>query len=412
MRAGFGSVQPAERLEVLDVLRGFALLGILQVNWADISGWLADQLEFFAEGSFYPIFSFLFGLGFALQMIRADELGRPFVIRYLWRTAILFLIGAAHFIFIWDGDVLNEYALVAPVLLLVRRVRPALVLTLATAVLLFTMAPPSGQTSRRQDPEQAERQRLVQRNANTVIQAYPPAWCRALPGLSNAYRATVCQRAASVPEQLRLTYTDVTEWQGWLSSILCMFLLGLYVGRRRILRDATRYTRPLLWVVGVSLALGLTGSALDVYEEFFADRGVALPEAVSRWEAPYYIGNIGLALFYVSSLTVIVGRGGLGGRLLAPLANVGRLALTNYLMQSIVFEAILGPAGFDVMSRVSEAYSLLLINAFFVVQILYSSWWLRHFQFGPVEWLWRSLTWWRAQPMRVAPSRLVPVVSS
>jgi len=81
--ATLGPVQPRERIQLVDVLRGFALLGILQVNFANTSEWLYQLVEFFAEGSFYTTYSFLFGLGFALQMIRAEEVRRPFLLRYL-----------------------------------------------------------------------------------------------------------------------------------------------------------------------------------------------------------------------------------------------------------------------------------------------------------------------------------------
>ena len=124
--------------------------------------------------------------------------------------------------------------------------------------------------------------------------------------------------------------------------------------------------------------------------------------AVSRnWSLAYSLGNIGLALFYLSSLTLLVTHWRLARRALAPLAKVGRMGLTNYLMQSVIFTSILGAGGFGVMEDVDEGYSLLLINGVFVVQILYSYWWFKHFQFGPVEWLWRSLTWWQLQPMRL-----------
>jgi uncharacterized protein len=155
-----------------------------------------------------------------------------------------------------------------------------------------------------------------------------------------------------------------------------MFLLGLYVGRRRVLTDAFGYTRLLLSVAGMALLLGLVGNGLEVYDDFFADRGIALPDAVSRWVSTYYVGNIGLALFYLSSLTLLFTHWRWGARTLAPLAKVGRLGLTNYLMQSIVFSLILGTTGFDVMSRVTDGYNRLLIDAFFAVRIFYSYWWL------------------------------------
>jgi uncharacterized protein len=400
--ATLGPVQPRERIQLVDVLRGFALLGILQVNFANTSEWLYQLVEFFAEGSFYTTYSFLFGLGFALQMIRAEEVRRPFLLRYLWRTAILFVIGASHYLFVWGGDILRDYAMVSPLLLVVRRLRPALLLSLACAVLLFTMAPDvqTGQVLRRVNPERVEPSRLATEMIFRNYAAHPPAWCQAIPGLTDSYRSQVCMTAAFLPRQVTSLYTDISWWQGWDSSILCMFLVGLYVGRRRLLRDAAQHTRLLVWVAAVSLPLGLAGNALSVYGEFFNAKGITLPGAVALWVSDYYVGNIGLALFYLSGMTLLFTHGQRARRILAPLANVGRMGLTNYLMQSIMFSLILGRLGLDVMSRVKEGYSLLLVNGFFVVQILYSSWWFKHFQFGPAEWAWRSLTWWRVQPMR------------
>jgi uncharacterized protein len=407
--AVLGPVQPHERIQLVDVLRGFALLGILQVNWtwAHTSGVWSHMIEFFAEGSFYTSYSFLFGLGFAIQMIRAEEAQRPFLVRYLWRTTILFLIGAGHFIFIWTGDILRDYALIAPVLLLVRRVRPAVIVALAGVVLVFTMAPfasrsGNGDALRRVNPEQGEADRVLMWVTVGNTYAHPPAWCRIVPGLTDAYRADVCFWAASVRHQVAQQYTRLDWWHGWDSSILCMFLLGLYVGRRRLLRDTARHTRLLLWVAGVSLVFGLAGNGLSVYDKFLAGKGIALPDGIARWVSDYYIGNIGLALFYLSGVTLLFTHWRWAARALAPLANVGRMGLTNYLMQGIIFSSMLGRHGFDVMRDVKAGYGVALINGVFVVQILYSYWWFKHFQFGPVEWAWRSLTWWRLQPMRKA----------
>jgi uncharacterized protein len=408
-----GPVQPEERIQTLDILRGFALLGILQVNWENTTGWLSDLVTFFAEGSFYTSFSFLFGLGFALQMIRAEEAGRAFVVRYLWRTLILLAIGAFHFIFIWGGDILRDYALIAPILLVVRRLRPAMVLALATGVLVLTMAPelPSkGHLTIRVNPERVESRRVADQLNNARRTASPPAWCEELPGLGRAYRGQVCQAAGFLPFQIRGLFTDLSWSQGWYTSILAMFLLGMYVGRRQILRHPSGHTRLLSWVAGVCLVLGVAFSALFTYGEFFEERGVALPEAVAEWVSDYYIGNIGLALFYLSTLTLLVTHSRLAARLLAPLGKIGRMGLTNYLLQSIVFMLILGPVGFGVTDLVTGGYSLLMINGFFVLQIFFSYWWLRRFRFGPAEWAWRSLTWLRLQPMRLSPQPVYEAV--
>jgi uncharacterized protein len=398
-----GPVQPRERMQLLDVLRGFALLGILQVNFSfqSPSGALSNLLHFFVDGSFYTTFSFLFGLGFSIQLIRAEEAKRTFILRYLWRTLILFFIGAIHMVFISGFDILHYYAMLAVLLLFVRRWRPGLIIALAAAVLVFSMSPrvPEGHVWTRVNPEQVEVERVGRQLSTATAQANPPAWCQMIPGLTDAYRGDVCREAAEFRTWLTGRVATVRGWKS-AGDVLCMFLLGLYAGRRRILRDTVQHTRFFIWVAGVGLVVGLAGNALDVFREFFTGRGIALPKALDGWRLTYLLGNIGLALFYLASITLLFTYRRHARRVLTPLANVGRMGLTNYLMQSVMFAMVIG-RGFGI--RVEGWYGLLLLNSFFVVQILYSHWWFRYFQFGPVEWLWRSLTWFRVQPMRIAP---------
>ncbi len=400
-----GSVQPRERMQLLDVLRGFALLGMMQVNHENASGALANLIKFLAAGSFYTTFSFLFGLGFAIQLIRAEEAKRPFILRYLWRTVILLFIGVVHYVFVRTNDILVTYALFAPLLLLVRRWRPSLILALAAAWLVFSMSPPLApewSLWTRINPEQVEVERVGRQLSTATAEANPPAWCQ-IPGLTDAYRAEVCRNAAHLCTLLTEWVPTVQWWQrNSYTEALCLFLLGLYAGRRRILRDAAQHTRFLAWVAGVALVFGLAGNALDVFGEFFTGKGIALPKTLGGWRLAYSLGNIGLALFYLSSVTLLFTHWRLARRVLAPLAHVGRMALTNFFMQPIMFITVLGHHGFDIMSGIEGWYNQLLLNAFFVVQILYSHWWFQHFQIGPMEWAWRSLTWFRVQPMRIA----------
>ncbi len=401
-----GPVRPQERIQLLDVLRGFALLGILQVNFEPqkVSGVLSNLLDFFVDGSFITTFSFLFGLGFAIQLIRAEEAKRPFILRYLWRTLILLFIGVTYWVFIGPNVIVTNYALVAPLLLFVRRWRPSLILALAAAVLVFSMSPrvPEGHVWTRINPEQVETERLGRQLSTATAQANPPAWCQMIPSLTDAYRERVCTKAGRVRELLTQELATVQWWKGEPTEVLCMFLLGLYAGRRRILRDAAQHTRFLAGVAGVALVFGLAGNALGVFGDFFASKGVALPKSLDGWLLARLLGDIGLSLFYLSSVTLLFTHRHLARRVLAPLANVGRMGLTNYLMQYLILTTVLGE-GFGIRVRVEGWFSLLMINSFFIVQILYSRWWFQHFQFGPVEWAWRSLTWFRIQPMRIAP---------
>ncbi len=399
-----GPVQPRERMVLVDVLRGFALLGILQVNFdgQNAKDALDNLLEFFVDGSFIAAFSFLFGLGFAIQLIRSEEAKRPFILRFLWRTLILFFIGATYFVFIRPYVIITDYALLAPLLLFVRRWRPKLILALAAAVLVFSMSPrlPEGHIWTRVNPEQVETERLgAQLNAATA-QANPPGWCQMIPGLTDAYRQNMCGRAATVRTLLTQELGTVQWWKGQ-AGVLCMFLLGLYAGRRRVFRDAAEHTRFFGWVAGIALAFGLAGSSLYVFGDFFSEKGIALPKSLDSWRLAQLLGNIGMSLFYLAGVTLLFTHVHLARRVLAPLAHVGRMALTNYLMGYLILMTLLGD-GFGFVVRVDNWFSLLLVNAFFAVQIVYSYWWFQYFRFGPVEWVWRSLTWFRLQPMRVA----------
>lgn len=395
-----GPVQPRERMVLVDVLRGFALLGILQVNFQNSSGTLSDMLDFFVQGSFYTTFSFLFGLGFAIQLIRAEEAKRPFIVRYVWRTVILLFIGIVHFVFFRSSEILIEYALFAGFLLLVHRWRLSLILALAVAWLVFSMSPriPEGQVWTRSNPEQVEAERLSTQLRMATEQANPPAWCH-IPGLTGAYRIEVCNNARAVRTMLTHEVATVEWWKGW-EGLMFMFLLGLYAGRRRIVHDAAGHTRLLAWVAGVGLVFGLAGNALHIFKDFFAAYGIALPKAVDGWHLARSAGDIGLALFYLSTVTLLYTHRELARRVLTPLAAVGRMALTNFFMQPVMFITVLGYRGFDVMSGIEGWQNQLLLNSFFIVQIFYSWWWFQHFRFGPPEWLWRSLTWFRIQPMR------------
>jgi uncharacterized protein len=248
-----GPVQPDGRIELVDVLRGFALLGIMLPNWQSTSGALWFAIRHLDEGAFFTSYSFLFGLGFSIQLIRSE--GRkatpfaalPLADRDPWRHRSI--ASSVH----RSGDILLNYAILAGLLLFVRRWDPRLLLALAAACLVFSMSPARPGTT------------------VPIAQVDPPAWCRMVPGTDN-YRQSVCTEAARV--RALLTDFAATAQGGRFRQfkILGMFVLGLYVGRRRILENVARHTRALMWVAGVALVLGLAGRGLEVFK-------TALPES-------------------------------------------------------------------------------------------------------------------------------------
>jgi uncharacterized protein len=174
-----------------------------------------------------------------------------------------------------------------------------------------------------------------------------------------------------------LSFLILLEIQG--PSVMALFLLGLLIGRLHFFEQLPEQ-RDLLWrLLWLGLAVGLVGNTLAVFAE-------------ADWLASlgFTIGDPALAAFYVSGLSLLSLRAR-GARLLAPLGQVGRMALSNYILQSVICTILFGGFGFGLYEEVGAAGLLGLAFVIYLVQIPFSVWWLRRFQFGPLESLWRSL---------------------
>lgn len=409
-------VRAEARIETVDVLRGFALLGILVVNIVifshpsqqvalptDPALPLADRvaewlIRFLAEAKFYSLFSFLFGLGFALQLKRLEAQGSGIGGVYLRRLLVLLGLGIIHAVLIWTGDVLVLYGLLGFVLLAFRKAQPRTLLIWAAIFLSLPILFNGAVTA------------LIALGSN----ADPRAAAEIESALSNqeAIYLADAERAEQVYAEgnfAEITQQRVYEIASFMAignvmmapSVLAMFLLGLYFGRRRLFEnvEANRvfFRRLLVW----GLVIGVTGNFI------FA----MLIQSLSRvrptpllWLATtcQTLGAPMLMLAYVSALTLLNHRPEWQKRL-APLSYLGRLALSNYLGQSLTCTLIFYGYGFGLFGQVGLAWCLVLVFAIYSVQMLISAWWIKRFQFGPAEWVWRSLTYLRPQPMRRQP---------
>lgn len=406
-------VTRSERIQVIDILRGFALLGILLVNMELFShpvqqvilglkeyATQVDRLavwgiRILAEGKFYSLFSFLFGLGFALQIQRAEARGTGFVPFYLRRLFILLLIGLAHAILLWVGDILVLYAIIGTILLLLfRRRAPRTLLIWSVIMLSVTIlitAALTGLVALAQlSPESAAEvnRGFAESEANMRAAAAEAAGVYS----AGSYLEVTRQRLSDLV--FMYTYVIFLAF-----NVLAMFLLGLYTGRREIFRDIAGHLplfRKILWW---ALPIGILGNV--VYVIFL--------EGVNRSEASWQslvavigqtVGAPALAMSYVAAITLLVQHDAWRARL-GPLAAVGRMALTNYLLQSLVATTIFYGYGFGLFGQTGPAVGILFTLAIFTAQIPLSVWWMGRFQFGPVEWLWRTLTYLRWQPIRL-----------
>lgn len=384
-----------ERIDAVDILRGIAVLGILLVNigsfagfqdsfasmaWVDRAATVA--VRFFAQGKFYPLFSFLFGWGMALQMARVADRGERFVPFFARRMAALLLIGLAHAVLVWHGDILVVYALLGFPLLLFRNVSDRTLIAvflvcLAVPVVISLPGPWADFRAAYARLTQGLQQALAEGKQAHVF-------------IDGSYGEAVRQRIAF----LRYNYSVSLYW---ITPIFGMMLLGLLVGRRGLLQSAGQQRRLLQRIAVVSLAVGLPLNALWVWVSLA--NGLAGPWQEVALRGARTVGGVALALFLVAGLTLLAQRAAwrdqLGG-----LAAVGRMALTNYLLQSLVFTLLFYGYGLAVYGEAGPFLTLLLALFFFRLQVWFSNWWLARYRFGPVEWVWRCLTYGRLQPMR------------
>ncbi len=407
-----GPVTRAERIEVLDILRGWAIFGVLLVNMTYDQDWsdLFDKLwsgpvnqgvlvviQVLFKDKFYTLLSFLFGLGFSIQMGRAESRGLSFLPFYARKLLGLLVIGLLHRLF-YMGDVLMIYAELGFVLLLFRNMAPRKLLAAAVLCLLASNAFFGVRDARREwrrlDPRTARQALLDDARDAMEERAF---WAEgAIPVRS---RGSFLQNAALNARIVWRWDSSLSYYMYHLGGAFPLFLLGLYAGRRRIFQNLEAHldlVRRIFW-----WGLGLGVVCLPVY--LAAERASALAwPLVSLPLANLLegIGSPGLASFYAAAIVLLAQRD-VWKRRFAPLAAVGRMALTNYLCQTVLHVGLFYGYGLGFYGRLGPVALTGIAFAFFPVQVLSSQWWLRRFRFGPVEWVWRSFTYGVLQPMRL-----------
>jgi uncharacterized protein len=400
-----------DRIEVIDVLRAFALFGILITH--SITGFLAgqppspdfmlfgpldrvvSQLEhLFTFGKFYTIFSFLFGLSFAIQLQNATRKGMGFSGRFAWRLTVLAFIGLAHGAF-FAGDILIVYALLGLLLIPFRNMKTRTLLIVGLLLVFnvpglllaaaFTAMPPPS-------PEQLQ--------ANAALQA------QFQQASTEAY---AIKQSGSLSELARTNFTSgmlgkliFLLFTGRLWITFGLFLLGLCAGRFEIFRDSEasrRFFQKLLWPAGV-VALVTTLS------EWLYPVGQQMQSAgdLLKWFS-FTVQQVSLSAFYMAGITLLYWRHSSGGPL-SVLAPLGRMGLTTYLAQSLFGVLLFYGIGFGLLGHIGVAAAVGTSILFFVLQILFAHVWSKRFRMGPVEWLWRSLTYFELRPnLRAAVTR-------
>lgn len=372
---------PGERQAGLDALRGLALLGVLLVNTLAFSGPLqelgplawwtrpADRaveaaLLLAAEGAFYTLFSLLFGYGFGLQLVRAEARGEAAVPRYRRRLGWLLAIGAAHLLLVWRGDILVAYALVGLLLPALRALPPGRLLRRSVALLGLSA--------------------LLWAGLGALLAAAPAPSADVALYAEGSYGRLLRLRVADAGAQL-LALPFLAP------GLLGLFGLGLAAARLELARAPERHRALLRRVVTVALPVGLAGKALYA-ALLLSGLGLAGQVGVSQGLAGPALG-LAYGAWWLPRLA---------RRPPPALAALGRMALTNYLAQSVVMTLLFFGYGLGLYGRLGPAASVPLALGLYALQLALSSWWLRRWRYGPMEWLWRSLTYGRPQPMRRA----------
>jgi len=404
-------VSGAERIVALDVLRGVAILGILVMNvqsfampfaaYSNPHGWggeptAVDLLvwafaHLFAEQKFMTLFSILFGAGAALMLDRLQAKGLPAARVHYRRMGGLILIGAAHGYLLWYGDILFGYGVCGLLLYPFRNVRPARLLAVGFVVLC--VAPAIGQgfglyLSQLPAEQQAELMAGMVPSDEAVayeVETYRQGW--------------LAQMRHRVPTSLAFQTVFLLLFTFWRA--LGLMLVGMALYRWAVItagRSPGLYRRLALWGFGLGLPICVAGLLLIVAREFDFQVVWLVAGVVN------YLGSLGVSLGYLalvmlwclseapSAATAAVRRS---------LAAVGRMALTNYLLQTVLCVFVFyGGLGLGLFGHVSRLEQWLVVLAVWGFQLLVSPWWLERFRFGPAEWLWRTMTYLRPQPMR------------
>lgn len=389
-------VGAGERIDVLDILRGFAVFGILTVNmsgyanpiYLDLVGsdpWPGridkvawGLIDFFCLEKFYSLFSFLFGFGMAIQLGRAGVRGAAPIPLLARRLAILAVIGACHVVFLWTCDILITYALLGFVLLAFRNRSDRTLIFWAVPCLMLAIP-------------------VVVGFADNMDNSDFEGWTAAVDHAYAVYGH------GTYGEALVLRVEDYIGFFFWIlvftmwGGVLGMFLLGLWAGRRRVLHDPQAHMglirRATWWGLGLGAAGGVAAIA-----GFEASESSGSMWMLAIGMMGYAIGGPALCFFYAGGI-VMLAQKPVWRKRLKPLAAVGRMALTNYLLQSAICSLIFNGYGLGYFGRVGPAAGLMLTCVIFALQIPLSICWLKFFRFGPMEWLWRTLTYARVQPI-------------
>ncbi|KPL12796.1 MAG: hypothetical protein AMS26_16285 [Bacteroides sp. SM23_62] len=402
---GLSPVQAADRIESLDVLRGFAVLGILIMNiqsfsmiraayinpaaYGDltcINKWVWIIGQVLANAKFMTIFSALFGAGILLFWEKARSAGKRAGHLHYRRILWLLIIGLIHAYFFWYGDILVGYALCGIMVFIFRKARPGWLLFLGFCSMLVPF--------------------LIYTWGGMTIEFWPPesykgsmeSWLPAAESIQHelnvylgAWLVRMKERAASAI--FMETFYFLIK-AGWHSGGIMLMGMALY---KWDFLSARRSVRTYLASMVLGLVLGLPliiyGVMQNFKHEWFHDYSMWFGSQFNYW------GSLGISLAYIS-LIMLICKSGIMTGFRSMLSLVGRTALSNYLFQTLVCTFIFYGYGLGLFGKVERWQQMLIVPGVWVIQMVLTWIWMKKYRFGPAEWFWRSLTYRQIQPIR------------
>jgi uncharacterized protein len=433
----FEPTAAGERISSVDILRGFAVLGILLINITsfgfpsngekdlssaasianpNLAAWLITSVLF--EGKMRATFSMLFGAGIVLFTTRAEarQDGSASMELYYRRLLWLLAFGFLHAAFLWNGDVLYEYAVGGALLYPFRKLQPRILLSAGSLLLLI------GAVQRVPSQWEIEEKRKAAVEAN----AAQAAGATLSDKQRDAQEEWTSQMRSLKPNDTQIAKEITDHQQGYWSVFLLrqrdgseggafssswdtasMMLLGMGLLKLGVFSAArSRHFYWALMIVGYCAGLMINGyTAYRTIQSNF--------EPINLWwnVASYDLGRLAMALGHIALLVLIFQAGRLRW-LTTRLAAVGQMALTNYLMQSLICTTLFYGYGAGLYGKLERYQLYSVVLGVWMVQLLLSPIWLRYFRFGPMEWLWRSLTYKAWQPLRVTVRLAQPTRAS
>lgn len=373
-----------ERIEAIDLMRGFSLLGILLINmlafhspfsYVDPYIWFSSQwdaevygvLDIFVQASFYPLFSMLFGYGLAMQFMRAEQRRLPFTPTAVKRLVILLAFGIVHAFFIWYGDILITYAIMGFLLLGMLRLPPAWLASLG--MLIYTVP------------------HLFLLAIMFIAVAVDPNFYTGMQEVQSSLAAYPTGTFAEIFSQRLqdwLYSNNPANYIILIATILPFMMVGAAAAKWQLIERTKQFRKLWIALAAVPLVIGFLLKSTP----YLFDKNYAWVYVQDIFGGPLLaIGYAALIALAAQHVRVV--------NLLRPVAKAGRMSMTTYLSQSVIATLIFYSYGLGLYGQVDLLTGTLIALGIFTIQLIFAELWLSKFSQGPVEWLWRRMAYGR-----------------